>query len=131
MSGVYVQQFKKKWKDLKSIILIENTVEKNQGITKERRYYISSLAPDAEKISQYVRGHWCVENQCHWVLDVAFMEDHCRTRVKNSAANFSVLRAMVLNLLTKDKVHKVGKKQNAKWRAGVMNILRVYLILFD
>ena len=72
------------------------------------------LSPDAQKIASYIRGHWQIENQCHWVLDVALSEDLCCTRTKNSAANLSVIRHIALNLLTQDKTKKVGKKTKRK-----------------
>ena len=75
---------------------------------------MTSLAADAKKIASYVRGHWSIENKCHWVLDVAFSEDLCRTRTKNSAANLSIIRHIALNLLTRDKTEKVGKKTKRK-----------------
>ncbi len=114
LSGVYVQALIPKWDGLQSIILIEACIEKNGVFIEERRYYISSLAPDAKKIQAYIRQHWSVENQLHWVLDVAFCEDHCRARTKNAAANLSILRHITLNLLNKDKSLKVGKKAKRK-----------------
>ncbi len=35
------------------------------------RYYISSAALDTGRFALAVRGHWRIENQLHWVLDVA------------------------------------------------------------
>jgi predicted transposase YbfD/YdcC len=43
--------------------------------TTERRYYISSLSPDAEVLLRATRRHWHIENRMHRVLDVAFQED--------------------------------------------------------
>lgn len=115
LSGVYVQSLVSQWAGLQSIVMIENTVEKaNSDTIKERRYYISSLAPNAERLQRYIRQHWSIENQCHWVLDVAFSEDHCRARTKNSAANLSIVRHIALNLLNKDTSKKVGKKAKRK-----------------
>jgi len=64
-----------------------------------------------------VRSHWGIENQLHWVLDVAFREDDCRVRAGNAAENFAVLRHAALNLLKHVKGTKVGIKIR-RLRAG-------------
>ena len=69
----------------------------------ERRYYLSSLPRDIALFAKAVRGHWAVENQCHWVLDVVFREDQCRARSGHAIANLGILRRLALNLLRKDK----------------------------
>jgi predicted transposase YbfD/YdcC len=38
-------------------------------------YFISSLPADARTILKAKRSHWKIENQVHWVLDIAFRED--------------------------------------------------------
>lgn len=78
----------------------------------ETSYYISSLN-DAFTINHGVRKHWGIENKVHWVLDVAFNEDHSRKRSGNAAQNFSALNRIALNLLKKDDV-KVGIKGKRK-----------------
>jgi predicted transposase YbfD/YdcC len=90
-----------KWPELNSIIEIENerTDLKTGEISKETRYYISSLVTSAEEFLEAVRGHWQVENKLHWVLDVVFREDDCRSRTGFSAENFSMLRQFALNLI--------------------------------
>ncbi len=40
----------------------------------ESRYFITSLSQNAEQLADYIRGHWSIENQLHWVLDVGFNE---------------------------------------------------------
>jgi hypothetical protein len=57
-----------------------------------------------------VRAHWGVENQLHWVLDMAFDEDSLRYREGNSAANMSIIRDSGLNLVSAEKTAKVGVK---------------------
>jgi predicted transposase YbfD/YdcC len=84
----------------------------------ETRCYITSLPADAEKFSEAVRRHWAIENELHWVLDVAFHEDDCRVRKGNAAENLAVLRHIALNLLKKEKSAKVGianKRKMAGW----------------
>jgi hypothetical protein len=54
----------------------------------------------------------------HWVLDVAFNEDHSRKRAGYAAQNFSMLNRIALNLLKNEKSAKVGvkgKRLKAGW----------------
>jgi predicted transposase YbfD/YdcC len=56
------------------------------------RYYISSLPGNASQALAAVRGHWSIENEVHWVLDIAFREDDSRIRKGYGAQNFAILR---------------------------------------
>lgn len=92
------------WAGLKSLIRIESETLLGKGkFRRESRYYLSSLEGDAQKLLEYTRAHWSIENQCHWVLDVIFNEDGCRARTGNAAANLSTLRRIALNLLKQNK----------------------------
>lgn len=65
-----------------------------------------------------VRGHWGIENQVHWVLDMVFDEDHSRMRERNSATNFAMIRRMALNMLRQDHTGKLSlrrKRLKAGW----------------
>ncbi len=82
------------------------------------RYFISSLDGDARRMLKAVRSHWGIENSLHWVLDIAFDEDHQRVRKDNGPANFAVLRHIALNLLKQEKTVKAGikaKRLKAGW----------------
>jgi predicted transposase YbfD/YdcC len=57
-----------------------------------------------------VRTHWTVENNLHWVLDVAFREDECRIRKDHGAENMAVFRHIALNLIKQEKSVKLGVK---------------------
>ena len=46
-----------------------------------------------------MRAHWGIENNLHWALDAILDEDYCLVRKDNTAANLSVLRKIVLNIL--------------------------------
>jgi predicted transposase YbfD/YdcC len=61
-----------------------------------------------EKILNAKGSHWEVENSPHWVLDIAFDEDHSRYRKDKASQNFAVLRHMALNLLSQTHTAKVG-----------------------
>jgi predicted transposase YbfD/YdcC len=78
------------------------------------RYYISSLAMDAEKFAHAVRSHWSVENNLHWTLDMSFREDDSRMRSGYSAENFAMMRRMALSLMKRDTDSKKSLKRRRK-----------------
>jgi predicted transposase YbfD/YdcC len=86
---------------------------------KDTRYYITNL--NAEQIhwfAQGVRSHWSIENQLHWVLDVAFREDQSRIRAKRATQNVAVMRHFAINLLKQETSKKMGiqsKRRRAGW----------------
>ena len=111
-------QARHKWPGLKSIAAVEASVERNGKTTIERRYYISSRVGEvAQVIGVLARQHWSVENNLHWMLDVAFDEDASRVRVGNAAENLSRVRRLALMLLKREKTAKVGVKARRK-KAG-------------
>ena len=87
------------WRDLQSFALVERTRRIGDKTSVERRYYISSLAPDAEKLMRAVRSHWEVENRLHWCLDVQFGDDYARARTGHVAHNLALVRHIALNLI--------------------------------
>lgn len=97
-----------RWPDLKSFAMItsERTVCGKTSV--ERRFYVSSLAPDAQRMNEAVRMHWRVENSLHWCMDVVFGDDQMRARTDHAAQNFAVLRQFVLNLLRLAPVKRKG-----------------------
>ena len=91
------------WAKLAMVVEVQSSriIMANSNQTMERRYYITSLDVDAQKLQHYIRGHWGIENKLHWTLDVHFGEDSNRKRVGNAAANFSLVLRFALNLLKK------------------------------
>ena len=71
---------------------------------------MSILEQPPSKLEHAVRAHWSIENNLHWVLDVAFDEDSNRTRKGYSAATLAVTRHIALNLIKSEKTAKVGVK---------------------
>ena len=96
------------WAGLKSIAMIISTRIIDGVETRQVRYYISSLPSNAQRILQVCRRHWAIENELHWVLDVAMQEDHSRVRKDQAPENLAVLRHIALNLLKQEKTAKVG-----------------------
>ena len=90
---------KEKWPGLKSIGVARNTIEKNNKIIVEDRYYIISFINDIELFSKSVLGEWGIENNLHAPLDIVFKEDHNKTLEKNGSKNLGVLRRIALAVL--------------------------------
>lgn len=106
------------WAGLQSVGMVEATREVNGVSSREVRYFISSLdGSDAQKFARGVRSHWSVENNLHWVLDVAFDEDNSRVRKDYAPENMAVLRHIALNLLKADTTTRAGIKTRRK-KAG-------------
>jgi len=107
-----------KWKNLRSIAIVISTRIIDGVATKQTRLFITSLKSDAKHILWAVRSHWGIENELHWVLDVALNEDHSRVRKDHAPANLAVLRHIALNLLKQEKSAKGGiraKQLQAAW----------------
>ncbi len=64
-----------------------------------RRFYLSSLAPNAARLPQATRSHWRIENRLHWCLDVIFADDQLRARAGHAAHNLAVFKHITLNLI--------------------------------
>jgi predicted transposase YbfD/YdcC len=97
---------KREWAGLTSISMTRNTITKNDKITTETRYFISSLELNVKEIARAIRGHWMVESH-HWHLDVTFREDANHTIDKHVSFNLNIMRKLALNVL---KLLDVGRK---------------------
>ena len=117
------------WKKLTSVIITTNIREVDGEVSCETHYHISSRKATAKQFGGRIRGHWGIENGCHWVLDVAFGEDAHNLRERHAAANLSTVRRMALSILKKSDV-KLGIK-NRRLKAGydekfLENVLAVF-----
>ncbi len=106
------------WQGLQTLVLIESERTVGEKTTLEQRLYICSR-PGISALEALAasRSHWGIENELHWVLDVAFREDDCRVRAGHAGENFAVIRHFAINLLKSVKGTKVGIK-NRRLRAA-------------
>jgi len=102
---------------LTTIAMVESCIERGDKIETERRSYISSRALSAAAFAAAARGHWAIENNLHWVLDVTFGEDLSRLRVGHGAKNMAVVRHFALNLVRQvaDKRSIKRRRKRASW----------------
>lgn len=109
---------RKKWSGLSSIILVESERTIGEQTSIERRYYWSSHTLDAKALGKMIRGHWGIENELHWCLDVAFREDESSMHTDHGPENLALLRKIVLNLVKNERTCKRGmqaKRKRAAW----------------
>ena len=114
------------WKGLKSIGMALSDRETHGKSQQEMRYFIISHSNDVYAFGHAVRTHWRIENNLHWVLDVAFGEDASRIHKDHAPQNMAVMRHMALNLLPRDQTHTGSirtKRLCAGWNDGYLETL--------
>ena len=107
-----------RWKNLRSLgMVIRRRIIK--GVEQhEVQFYISSLPVKVKRLAKAIRGHWSIENQLHWMLDVVFAQDASRIRKGNGPEISSMLRQLALMILTQDTQLSgslSGKRRQAGW----------------
>jgi len=82
-----------------------------------KRWFLLSRPLTAKRLIEVARAHWTIENQLHWVLDVAFEEDAARSRKDHAPQNLALIRKLALNILRThpDKGSIKGKIKRAGW----------------
>lgn len=109
---------KEPWPDLNVIGVVEAERTIDGETSTETRYYVSSIENDAKLLARAVRGHWSIENNLHWMLDVVFREDQDRNRSGHAQNNLSLVRKIALNLIKMEKTQKgsiKGRRKHAGW----------------
>jgi len=107
----------KRWSHIKTVVCVESERHLGDKVTTESRYYISSLALNAERLNGIIRNHWRVENSLHWTLDMTFNEDNSRIRRGNAAEVMNAFRKMALNIVKQDTSRTASMKRKLKMAA--------------
>jgi len=106
------------WPGLKSLVMAVRECDTGTGETQTgTRYFISSLPARAKHLARVVRAHWGIENELHWVLDVAFREDRNRAQAEHAPAILGVLRRTAISLL-KNTPELTGSMHCRRKQAG-------------
>ncbi len=83
----------------------KETTEVVYGITSRPKEEASS-----EDVLKIMRKHWSVENSCHYILDWAYHEDHCRIRTGYGPENITALRRFSIGVLKSKTVGSIKQK---------------------
>ncbi len=115
------------WRGLKTIGMVFcEREEDGKPATGETRFFISSMSLNVSKFAEVVRGHWTIENQLHWILDVSFREDENRSRKDHTAENLAWVRRVTATMLNEHREktgEKIGircKRKMAGWDDGTL-----------
>ena len=118
MKAELPEELQTKWPHIRSIIEVASERQQGGQTSYHSRWYASSLTADAEQFATIIREHWSVENQLHWVLDVAFREDQLKISDPDGAAHIALFNRACLNLLKQHQGKKdsmAGKRRRAAW----------------
>ncbi len=89
-----------RWPGLKTLVEVTSSVDYgDHSASTVRRYISDEDFPKASYFNLLARGHWSIENQLHWCLDVIFKEDASRARKKYAPQNLSVIRKLALQII--------------------------------
>jgi len=91
------------WPGLQQVFRLERTRQsKHTPVTTQVVFGITSLAPDTASpadLLAFVRRHWAIENQLHYVRDVTLGEDACRLALPRAQHVMAILNSLVVALL--------------------------------
>jgi predicted transposase YbfD/YdcC len=75
------------------------------GITSRKAY-----DADPERVLNINRGHWAIENSCHYIIDWNYDEDRSRIRTGYGPENITRLRRFAVGVIKSKKVLSVAQK---------------------
>ena len=97
-----------------AFMIERSTTNKKSGKeTREVAYGITSKTPQLASASQVLednRGHWSIENKCHYIIDWNYDEDRSRIRTGNGPENITRLRRFAVGIIKSKGVRSVSQK---------------------
>ena len=90
------------WKGLATLVMVLRITRINGREKGEVSYFLSSLPPKVKALAKFIRQHWSIESQLHWVLDVTFSEDASRIRKQHAPQTSAMLRRLAVSILSAD-----------------------------
>lgn len=109
LNGLFFQD----WGEIGQVFRLqrERTVKGKQSC--EVRYGLTTLSQQCcppQRLLQYIRAHWKVENHLHWRRDALLGEDRCRVRCVPVMEMLAVLNTTVLSLMQLHQVSTVARQ---------------------
>jgi predicted transposase YbfD/YdcC len=105
---------REEWAQLTTVGMCRSERTVNGKSSEEVRYFIGSRRMSARRYGKVLRGHWGIENNLHWQLDVNFGEDRSSIYRRTAGANFAALRRIALSLVKRHpSKESIGRKRLA------------------
>jgi predicted transposase YbfD/YdcC len=95
------------------VIQREFTDKKTGKFSCEIAYGITSRTPeqaDPQRVLATNRGHWCIENSCHYIIDWNYHEDRSRICKGHGPENITRLRRFAISIIKSKGVRSVAQK---------------------
>ena len=95
------------------VIQREFTDKKTGKYSCDISYGITSRTPeqaDPQRVLATNRGHWSIENCCHYIVDWNYHEDRSRIKTGNGPENITRLRRFAIGIIKSKKVRSVSQK---------------------
>ena len=97
-----------------AFLIERHSTEKKTGKKScEIAYGITSRTPEQahpERLLNVNRGHWTIENSCHYIIDWNYDEDRSRIRTGYGPENITRLRRFAIGVIKSKKVRSVAQK---------------------
>ena len=68
------------------------------------------MQADPERVLNINRGHWTIENSCHYIIDWNYDEDRSRIRTGYGPENITRMRRFAIGVIKSKKVRSVAQK---------------------
>jgi len=97
-----------------AFLIERHSLEKKSGLRScEIAYGITSRTAEQatpERLLRVNRGHWTIENSCHYILDWNYDEDRSRIRTGYGPENITRLRRFAIGVIKSKGVRSVAQK---------------------
>lgn len=97
-----------------AFVVERHSTEKKSGLSScETAYGITSRTPeqaDPQRVLKVNRGHWTIENSCHYILDWNYDEDRSRIRTGYGPENITRFRRFAIGVIKSKSVRSVAQK---------------------
>ena len=113
-----------KWPQVRQVFRLRRW----RGASEETAYGITSIpwAPgSAVRLLAVSRHHWGIENSLHYIRDVTYQEDRCRTRNRNKAQTLAAFRNLsIMQIRRRFACVPEGIEYYGEYRNAVIAVIR-------
>ncbi len=105
------------------LIQRESTNKKTGKYSSEIAYGVTSRPPeqaDPQRVLATNRGHWAIENSCHYIIDWNYDEDRSRIRTGHGPENITRLRRLAVSIIKLKRARSVAQRMRQLWNTRLV-----------